>query len=871
MVESFTPVLLVQCVIALAVGMGIAGGAFAAWRHLSPRWLPDARRRLAQAESRARESGDLLGAIVNNAADGIVVIDQNSIVRTFNPAAVGMFGYESSEVIGKDFSILMPPDFRDLHNHAIRRSTLGEARVMNGDGLLQGLRKDGTAFPLELTVFPVETSGERLFAGLCRDVTERYRSEEALRAAVAKADEANQAKSDFLATMSHEIRIPMNGVIGMTGLLLDTRLNGEQRQYAESIRQSGRELLTVLNDILEFSKLEAGKLVLKDVDFNPVETVESVARLLGPQASGKGIDIVTFVADEAPAILRGDSGRFRQILLNLAGNAIKFTEEGAVAITGTLLEQGEHHVMLRFAVTDTGIGIAKEAQAQVFKMFAQADSSRTRRYHGTGLGLAICQQLVDCMGGEIGLDSVLGEGSTVWFTVRFGRGGHQPGPKTAAISMLPKLRVLVVDDIELNRTIFEKQIRTWDMQVDSVARGEEALAALGEAVNEGEPYDVAIVDHVMPEMDGEELGRRIKENPDFDQTKLILAGSMDKRAETGRFKSIGFADYLCKPLRRSELLNCLIGPGGLSDERETVEAACDPKSVSADMPRPVKPMRILVAEDNQVNQLLASVTLEKEGHRVDVANNGIEAVEAARRAPYDLILMDVKLPEMDGVTAARKIRELGGGKEQIPIVALTADAMKGDRERLLAAGMDDYVSKPLERDKLMAIVNAYGQRADCGPRKNGRAGNGRAGNGHAYSAPPDRAEGDSVELDSTAMDDWQAFFSDEEFIELVTTQVKDARASLRKLKDSADVGDFDEIKAWAHNLKSGCGALGMVQVQSIAKELEHAAARAANRKHSTWCRVWRRQSMRPWLFSKSDMPNTSTANPEGGERQRAGH
>jgi CheY-like chemotaxis protein/HPt (histidine-containing phosphotransfer) domain-containing protein len=462
----------------------------------------------------------------------------------------------------------------------------------------------------------------------------------------------------------------------------------------------------------------------------------------------------------------------------------------------------------------------------VFDQFAQADLSTTRRYHGTGLGLSICAQLVERMGGEIGIDSALGEGTTVWFTVRFGAVDEKPAPDAAQTPEIPHLRVLVVDDIEINRTIFKWQLSTWGMEADCTADGETALALLAQAVDAGTPYDVALIDHAMPGMDGEELGRRIRATPGIADTKLILAGSMNQRGDAERFKEIGFADCLYKPVRHSTLLNSLTGQATASDARDAGDGAGP--AAGTDAARTTEPdaanmMRILVAEDNQVNQLLTLVTLEKEGHRVDVANNGIEAVEAVRRVTYDLILIDVNMPEMGGVTATRKIRELGGDKARIPVVALTADAMKGDRERLLAQGMDDYVSKPLERDKLLAILAAYGpasaaQSADGGSKISVVVDQLPA----IPPSGPSAVEVDSAELDTRVMDNWQSFFSPEEFVDLVTTQVTDAHDTMRNLKEAAEARRYDELKAWAHKLKSGCGALGLVRVQSVAMELERA-------------------------------------------------
>lgn len=772
----------------------------------------------------AQSNAKILSSIVGNTANGIIVLDRNSVVQSFNPAAEKIFGYDPSEIVGRNVSMILPAQYRNTHDRSVANSSLRKARVMGKDSELQGLRKDGSTFPLELTVFPIETDGERLYASACRDITRQRDTEAELRETMAKATAANQAKSEFVAAMSHEIRTPMNGVIGMTGLLLDTSLDIEQRQYVESIRNSGQALLTIINDILDFSKLEAGKLDMETVEFNPGDAVESVAELLGPQASGRNIDFITFVTPDVPTFVSGDSGRFRQILFNLAGNAIKFTEQGAVSITGELIEYTGEEVVLRFEITDTGIGVSEEAQTWVFDKFSQADTSITRRYHGTGLGLSICRQLVERMGGEIGMESTLGEGTKVWFIVRLGAVEEPPAADTEALPEIPALRVLVVDDIEINRNIFRWQLESWGMVPGCAASGEAALTILCQATEAGTPYDVVLIDHAMPGMDGEELGSHIKATAGIADTRLILAGSLNMHGDAERLMEIGFAACVYKPVRRSALLDSLIGRANAADdtERDGFPARAGGGG-SADASGTGPTMRILVAEDNQVNQLLASVTLQKEGHRVDVANNGIEAVEAVRRLTYDLILMDVNMPEMDGVTATRKIRELGGRKARIPVVALTADAMKGDRERLLAQGMDEYVSKPLERDKLLAILAVYAPDADAPGRG--------AEIEIAVSAPeigPNVVKAESEELDVAVMENWQSFFSAEEFIDLVTTQVADAHVSLQKLKEAAESSQFDELKTWAHNLKSGCGALGLKRVQVTAMELERACREDRN-------------------------------------------
>jgi signal transduction histidine kinase/DNA-binding response OmpR family regulator/HPt (histidine-containing phosphotransfer) domain-containing protein len=639
---------------------------------------------------------------------------------------------------------------------------------------------------------------------------ERKASQEKILAAKVEAERADRMKSDFLATMSHEIRTPMNGVTGMAELLLDTPLDEEQGQYAMAVQNSAQALLTIINDILDFSKLETGKFELELIDFNLVEVIEGVVELLGPQATEQGLDLVTFVAPDMPEFLNGDPGRLRQILLNLVGNAIKFTDTGSVAITASFVAVEDGKALLRFEVTDTGIGIPEEAQTKLFEKFTQADSSTTRRYGGTGLGLAICSQLVALMDGEIGVKSRPTKGNTFFFTGRFGEVSGSFGQNAAPIEELSALRVLVVDDIQLNRTIFEKQLASWGIDGAFAADGEAALSAMREALESGRSFDAAIVDHAMPKMDGEELARKIKQTPELAPTKLILANSLNLREDLDRLRRIGFQDCLCKPVRQSALFHALLNVRGTGGEVGTKPSGEIGRKTPTDgvETQPTRRLEILLAEDNRTNQLLAKATLEKRGHRVGIANNGLEAVEAVRRASYDLVLMDVNMPEMDGVQATARIRELGGEKGRIPIIALTANAMKGDREKFLVAGMNDYLSKPLDRKKLVAAVNVWGGGGDEIDR--------------APASDPVAVDEAVKILDPRMLKDWQAFLPKDQFATLVKDQVSDSRACVQRLMEAVEAGAFDDVGELAHDLKGSCGAIGMLEVQYLAKDLEHA-------------------------------------------------
>jgi two-component system sensor histidine kinase/response regulator len=636
---------------------------------------------------------------------------------------------------------------------------------------------------------------------------------------------AARAKSEFLATMSHEIRTPMNGVLGMLDLLLETPLTPAQKEQARTAHQSAENLLAIINDILDFSKIEAGKLELETIDFDLRNTLEEVTSLLAERATAKGLELVSLVRPDVPSMVRGDPGRLRQILLNLAGNAIKFTAEGEVILRARMVSESEQGVMVRFEVSDTGIGLTHEAQARLFQPFSQADASTTRRYGGTGLGLAICKQLTDLMDGEIGVRSEPGEGSTFWFTVRFSRGTAIP------LASLPERlsgsRVLVVDDHKLSRMVVHQHLTSWGVQSIQAENGPQAFELLREAARQGHGYDVAIVDMQMPGMDGMALAQLVRGEPSLSSIQLILLSSMGMPGQARQAEAAGFAAFLTKPVRQSALYDCLAtvmavppatGPGRRVSgafRRISGPARIITQHGLAEA-KAAKRARILLAEDNEINQQVAVGMLEAMGHRVDVVSDGAEAVVAATSTNYDLILMDCQMPRQDGFEATAAIRKASPPHLRVAIVAMTANAMQGDRERCLAAGMDDYLAKPVSRDRLEEVVDRWLE-PNLRPV-------------HSVSAPslrPGQALSDLADISEQPvhpfnMGQLESIVGRDvtlkrrylELFELTT------RPLLTRLGDAVRSRDPIAVRRAAHELKGSCGSIGATPMAELSGRME---------------------------------------------------
>jgi two-component system sensor histidine kinase/response regulator len=659
-----------------------------------------------RAENKLRESEEKYRTTIESSNDG-VAIDQEFIYKYVNSRYAQIYGYESpEEIVGKSALDLIHPD--DVEFIRARGSRRVKGIVGNECYEHRGIKKNGDIIYVEVSVAKIIHEGKPGALLFTRDITDRKETEEKLEKAMREAEAANVSKSEFLANMSHEIRTPLNGVMGVLNLLLSTELDSEQLDLVETGKRSSDSLLTVINDILDFSKIEAGELDLEIINFNLRNSIEEVVELPAMMAHDKGLEFAYEIHYDIPYLLRGDPGRIRQLLLNLTNNAIKFTEEGEVVLRISPEEETDSHVRIRFEIKDTGIGIPDENKDVIFESFKQTDSSTTRKHGGTGLGLSIAKRLAELMEGEIGLESTLEKGSTFWFTALFEKQPKARGKKILPPSSIRGKRFLLVDDNKTNLEILRGYLESWGCYCDTAESGEIALSLMNAVAKVKAPFDAVILDMRMPGMDGSELGRRIKNNPNLKKTTLIMLTSQGLRGDASRMEKIGFAAYLTKPIRRSQLFDCLVSVlSSVPKKGKEKKVPIVTKHSVSDERR--NKTRILVVEDNIVNQKIAVRMIEKAGFQTDVAANGKEALKALESFKYDIVLMDVQMPEMDGLEATKRIRDPESRvlKHDIPVIAMTAHAMHGDRELCLAAGMNDYTSKPIQPQDLFNKIEKF--------------------------------------------------------------------------------------------------------------------------------------------------------------------
>jgi len=781
------------------------------------------------AEQAVADSKTLLNNVFQSMSEGLLVLDRDFHIIYWNHAMEKISRTPACELVGTDklpwevFPHLIEQGVDDM----MRRAMQGE--VVHRDNIPYKL-PDGTAGYTSETYHPLRAASGEVTGifGVIHEVTNHKQTERELISAKENVENVNAqleqaivqanrlameaqiasiAKSEFLANMSHEIRTPMNGVIGMTGLLLDTELTREQKEYAETVRKSAESLIKIINDILDFSKIEAGKLELDIIDFDLRCTLDDINDVMALRAHDKNLEYITSVDPKVPSLLRGDPGRLRQVLINLIGNAVKFTSQGEVIVVVSLDREDDSGAVVRFSVNDTGIGIPREKLDHIFEAFTQADASTTRKFGGTGLGLAISKQLVQIMGGEIGIESEAGKGSIFWFTAVFEKQVNAAAEQRfEPINDITGKKVLVVDNNAASRQMLRRHLLNWQLRPDEASEAALAMEKLKQAAAAGDPFDVALINMCLPGTDGEKLGGMIASQAELKGTRLVMITSLGKRGDVRRLEQIGFSAYLTKPLKQSQLYDCLAAVcSGKQHSTEPSGQQIITRHTLAENRR--RRVRILVAEDNMTNQKVAVKILEKLGYRTDAVANGREALKALARVAYDLVLMDCQMPDMNGFEATRQIRNAGSDvvRHDVPIIALTANAFESDRDECARAGMNDYIAKPVDPHALADVIDKWISKA---------------------------ATEQAVDAEGESMDDKEIFDADfllnqlsgdkELAEEILGDFLEDIPKRIQALEQGLHQEDADLVFREAHTIKGACGNVGAGNLQQLARRIEQA-------------------------------------------------
>jgi two-component system sensor histidine kinase/response regulator len=797
---------------------------------------------LKKREQALRENEQEYRLLINNLPSIVYRGFPDYTVKFFDNKIESLIGYNASQFNSKQMKwsdVIVEediPSMRQIILNALRteKAFVREFRIKKATGEIVWIQDRGQ-------IICNQNGKIEYISGVFFDITKRKEEQWALNQAQRNLEETNRdlenaiekanhlalkeeaasnAKSEFLANMSHEIRTPMNGVIGMANLLLDTPLGAEQMEFVETIKNSADSLLRIINDILDFSKIEAGKLELEIIDFDLRGTLEEVGDLMALKAHEKGLEFVSDIHRHVPLLLLGDPGRLRQVLINLIGNAIKFTEKGEIASHVSLEENNRTHATIRFEIIDTGIGIPNDRLEQLFKPFSQVDSSSTREFSGTGLGLTISKQLSEMMGGRIGVESREGKGSKFWFTAVFEKQLERSRKREILPGDIRNKYILIVDDNATNRHVLREQLKSWGCQFNEASSGEEALRKLRQGIDGNHPFDLAILDMQMPEMDGETLGRKIKQDSVLKNTILVLMTSIGKRGDAQRLEKIGFVGYLTKPVKKSQLYDCLVTVSGLGNETAS-ERPMPIFTRHTIFEKQTRTARILLAEDNVTNQKVALNTLKNFGYITDVVKNGKEAVEALKKIPYDLVLMDCQMPVMDGYEATNEIRkwektlkhetadrsdstlESEARSKRVPIIAMTAHALKGDREKCLTAGMDDYIAKPIHPKKLCDVIDKWVNEPE---------------GVHEPEIVHESIPKNDIFDKSSFID---RLLGDEDLAkEIIKGFIEDSLRQINILKEAVDNKDADMIHSQAHSLKGAAANISATVLKELAYQIE---------------------------------------------------